>query len=176
MTSILKVDTIQTAAGGTPTAADLGLNVSGNMLAVYTARGNSNEVQVNSTSPTALNVYVDVTPSSTSSKFLAIATVPLHMNPNNDGCGTVYGIRANGADIEIHGGTVLNEYANIPMWVTHSITVQGVHSPNTTSTVRYELYGNQDSTKSGTTAVFSPNHFADNTGGRPTLTVIEIAG
>ena len=32
MSSILKVDTIQTAAGGTPTAADLGLNVSGSVL------------------------------------------------------------------------------------------------------------------------------------------------
>ena len=32
MTSILKVDTIQTAAGGTPTAADLGLNVSGSIV------------------------------------------------------------------------------------------------------------------------------------------------
>jgi len=28
MASIIKVDTIQTAAGGTPTAADLGLNMS----------------------------------------------------------------------------------------------------------------------------------------------------
>jgi hypothetical protein len=34
MSSILKVDQIQTAAGGTPTAADLGLNVSGSVLQV----------------------------------------------------------------------------------------------------------------------------------------------
>jgi hypothetical protein len=32
MTSIIKVDQIQTAAGGTPTAADLGLNVSGSVV------------------------------------------------------------------------------------------------------------------------------------------------
>ena len=32
MTSIIKVDQIQTAAGGVPTAADLGLNVSGSVL------------------------------------------------------------------------------------------------------------------------------------------------
>ena len=34
MTSILKVDTIQTTAGGAPTAADLGINVSGSLLQV----------------------------------------------------------------------------------------------------------------------------------------------
>ena len=32
MTSIIKVDQIQTAAGGVPTAADVGLNVSGSVL------------------------------------------------------------------------------------------------------------------------------------------------
>lgn len=32
MTSILKVDTIQTAAGGVPTAADLGLNIGGSVV------------------------------------------------------------------------------------------------------------------------------------------------
>ena len=35
MTSIIKVDQIQTAAGGVPTAGDLGLNTSGNVVAVY---------------------------------------------------------------------------------------------------------------------------------------------
>ena len=34
MTSIIKVDTLQTAAGGVPTASDLGLNVTGSVLQV----------------------------------------------------------------------------------------------------------------------------------------------
>ena len=34
MTSIIKVDQIQTAAGSTPTAADLGVNISGSLLQV----------------------------------------------------------------------------------------------------------------------------------------------
>ena len=34
MTSIIKVDQIQTAAGATPTAADLGVNISGSLLQV----------------------------------------------------------------------------------------------------------------------------------------------
>lgn len=35
MTSILKVDTLQTAAGGVPTAGDLGLNVTGAVIATH---------------------------------------------------------------------------------------------------------------------------------------------
>jgi hypothetical protein len=38
MTSIIKVDTLQTAAGGVPTAADLGLNVTGSVLQVHYAK------------------------------------------------------------------------------------------------------------------------------------------
>ena len=36
MASILKVDQIQTSAGGTPTAADLGINTTGNVVQVKT--------------------------------------------------------------------------------------------------------------------------------------------
>jgi len=50
MTSIIKVDQIQTTAGGTPTAADLGLNVSGSLNDIYHAR-TFNEVSTSSTSP-----------------------------------------------------------------------------------------------------------------------------
>ena len=35
MTSILKVDQIQTAAGGVPTAADLGLDIAGSVIATH---------------------------------------------------------------------------------------------------------------------------------------------
>jgi len=35
MTSIIKVDQIQTAAGGTPTAGDLGLSVTGSVIATH---------------------------------------------------------------------------------------------------------------------------------------------
>lgn len=37
MTSILKVDTIQTAAGGTPTVADLGIDIAGSVVQIHTA-------------------------------------------------------------------------------------------------------------------------------------------
>ena len=176
MSSILKVDTIQTAAGGTPTAADLGLNVSGNMLAVYTVKGVNTELSVSSDTPTATGVYIDVTPSSTSSKFWVMATAPIHINTDNNQNGSAISVRADNADISIHGGIRWNEYANIPGWTTSTITLQGIHEPSTTSSVRYEMYLSHMSGTSGSTGYFAPNHFDNPTASRPTLTVIEIAG
>jgi hypothetical protein len=76
MTSILKVDTIQTAAGGTPTAADLGLNVSGSVLQVVQA------VKTDTFSTSTATTWVDIadlsvsiTPSSSSSKILIAAQI-----------------------------------------------------------------------------------------------------
>ena len=67
MSSILKVDTIQTAAGGTPTAADLGLNVSGSVLQVQHASVASNITTSSGQDLTILTV--NVTPKSASSKL-----------------------------------------------------------------------------------------------------------
>ena len=70
MTSILKVDTIQTAAGGTPTAADLGLNVSGTMLDHYYHKYG---VQTGIASTSGLvdsGLTLTVTPKSATSKFI----------------------------------------------------------------------------------------------------------
>jgi len=79
MSSIIKVDTIQTAAGGVPTAGDLGLNITGTVLQVVqkfdggvTSISNSgsfaNFVTLGSLSQT-------FTPTSSSSKVLLRATV-----------------------------------------------------------------------------------------------------
>ena len=69
MTSIIKVDTLQKANGGTPTAADLGINTTGNVLqvvhnqstAAYTSGGGDTSFS---------NVLAkSITPTSTSSKI-----------------------------------------------------------------------------------------------------------
>ena len=54
MTSIIKVDQIQTAAGAAPTAAGLGLNVTGSVLQVVTGSFGS-EVSL-----TGTNIYLGV--------------------------------------------------------------------------------------------------------------------
>jgi len=71
MASIIKVDTIQTAAGGTPTAADLGLNVTGSVLQVV-QDVNGNEFSLNGTSTAYFDspLSITITPKSSTSKFL----------------------------------------------------------------------------------------------------------
>jgi hypothetical protein len=76
MTSILKVDTIQTAAGGTPTAADLGLNVTGGVLQVVSFN-TTTQTQTTSTSYIDTAITASITPSSTSSKVLIIVACPV---------------------------------------------------------------------------------------------------
>jgi len=61
MASIIKVDQIQTAAGGTPTAADLGINVNGNTLQVVRDSIASN-ISTSSTSYVATGHTVTITP------------------------------------------------------------------------------------------------------------------
>ena len=74
MASIIKVDQIQTAAGGTPTAADLGLNTTGSVLQVV--RGvysTGTEISTNAYADTGLTATI--TPKSASSRILALGNI-----------------------------------------------------------------------------------------------------
>ena len=71
MASIIKVDTIQTAAGGTPTAADLGLNVSGSLITTTQYKPSGVTVSASSYTDAITQAH---TFSSTASKFFAILT------------------------------------------------------------------------------------------------------
>ena len=82
MTGILKVDTIQRNDGSTPTAADLGLNISGSILNVWTdtlTTGEALSVADGTVNPSAAwtdsSLNITVTPSSSDSKFLIFADV-----------------------------------------------------------------------------------------------------
>ena len=67
MTSIIKVDQIQTASGATPTAADLGINVTGNLLQVVSQEVISYTAVASTTSKI---VYASLTTKAANSKFL----------------------------------------------------------------------------------------------------------
>ena len=67
MTSIIKVDQIQTTAGTAPTAADLGMNVSGNVLQVVSQEVISYTAVASATSKI---VYASLTTKAANSKFL----------------------------------------------------------------------------------------------------------
>ena len=75
MTSIIKVDQIQNAAGGVPTAADLGLNVSGTVLqiqhAFYNVPAGGAYISTTSTTYLALSpLSVTITPKFATSNLL----------------------------------------------------------------------------------------------------------
>jgi hypothetical protein len=80
MTSIIKVDTLQKANGATPTAADLGINTSGNVLQVGNGlfTGHMSIGTYNYTNVT--NLSVTLTPKSTNSIFILKPSLSISCN------------------------------------------------------------------------------------------------
>ena len=79
MSSILKVDTIQTTAGTAPTAADLGLNTVGNVVQVghtYNHQVSAHQ-SISSTSLVGAGVTCVITPKSIGNKFIFNWTVSM---------------------------------------------------------------------------------------------------
>ena len=77
MSSILKVDTIQTTAGAAPTTKDLGF-AAGSVIQVVSARL-ANNAAVNSTNEVDVKT-LSITPKFASSKILLIASWALYLN------------------------------------------------------------------------------------------------
>ena len=168
MTSILKVDTIQNTAGATPTAADLGINVAGNVLQVkhHTIDPGSQSTQSTSLINNGLNITI--TPKAASSSFLIMMCmnecyIPSQQNAigfaiHRDNYGTVSGDTDTATIGYITGAT--NTYFNY--------NLHCYDSPNTTSAITYR--GKIRSRYANTTIHWN----GDST---PTfLTVLEIAG
>ena len=82
MSSILKVDQIQNTAGNTPTAADLGLNVSGNTVQMqYTTRTSGS---VSTTTTKVEFMSVTITPKFSNSKLKVTVHCEIQQNAGND--------------------------------------------------------------------------------------------
>lgn len=169
MSSILKVDQIQLSNGNTPTAGDLGLNITGNILQ---ATQNVSNTSVTSTSAGWVNGAFShtITPTSASSKILVLYNI---------WC-IIYG---NGAHIawdlvRTVNGTTSSRFANTQYGFSalYSIgtsshqgtaTMQYLDSPNTTSAVTYTPQFN---------AVNNTQANFGNAGRIGTITLLEIAG
>ena len=145
MASIIKVDQIQTAAGGTPTAADLGINTSGGVI--QTVSGVIATSQDTNTSTTYANLGngISITPTESSSKFV----VMLHVMASNSGGqnqdnelmyrivrdigGTITELQVNTHRCYDYGGSgVYLQSSN--NWILYD-------DPATTSTITYRLQG-----------------------------------
>lgn len=188
MTSILKVDTIQTAAGGTPTAADLGLNVTGSVLQVK--QGFMSSVQTGTFGATWTDVTgltVSITPTSSSSKIL----VTVDMKGVNDpstvlrarllrdstevGSGDASGNRPTGFTQMYFGQTAFGQ--NAPH--VQTLSTNFLDSPTTTSQITYKVQVGGDGT--GNTYYINRTYRDNNlavtdTRVSSTITLMEIAG
>ena len=129
MTSIIKVDQIQTASGGTPTAADLGINTTGNVIQVVSANYSTVIVSDN-------NTWVDtglscaITPKFSNSKIMIL----IDQNGRVESSWMAYRI--------LRGATAIKsaQYYLFDNNSTNnsSISFNFLDSPNTTSEVTYK--------------------------------------
>tara|TARA_R100001460_G_scaffold107595_1_gene156577 strand:+ start:465 stop:983 length:519 start_codon:yes stop_codon:yes gene_type:complete len=87
MSSILKVDTIQTTAGAAPSAIDLGLDVSGTILKMH-RHAWSNEYAIPNNSSSLASITgssFSFTPKSASSTLIIVSDISCRINGNQDG-------------------------------------------------------------------------------------------
>ena len=163
MSSIIKVDTIQTAAGGTPTAGDLGLNVAGSVLAVTEYKPSS--VTVN-TSSYADYITQAHTFTSANSKFFALLTSYTNCH---DGTNYTYGLFK--MDWRPSSGTTLT--SNVAV-----LGENGSQSSDWYAGWSLSMNGNVQSTTGNFVVLGDINSGGGGTAtiSQPTLTIFEIAG
>ena len=165
MASIIKVDTIQTAAGGTPTAADLGLNTTGSVINVYEATDTTLHQQSSTSWANVPGLSITLTPTSASSKFLVSAIVEY----STEGASRAFGLRLarDGSSIQ----DVTDRYAVTASTASFNRAIYPtakLDSPSTTSSITYTLQvagSNSDRI-----------HINDNGITESTLQILEIAG
>ena len=165
MTSIIKVDQIQLANGSTPTAADLGLNVSGGILNVHHVTSSTQ------TKPSSSGAWIDtaftktVTPTSSSSKFFVTFAAGGLVN-----------------NVQYVGIRILRDSTEVSKnWSYHNrgetwngifnFAVQGLDEPSTNSDVTYKIQ--VYTSTNGNDYYF--NYGGANTG-IANMTIFEIAG
>ena len=169
MASIIKVDTIQTAAGGTPTAADLGINTTGNVLQVvegstYTITTTTGTTFVDS------NIEATITPNFTSSKILIFASTTAAKSAHNTYL--AFRFTRNGTSLGYLGD--LLQYTNDTSWCATQATFTQIDSPSSTSALTYKLqFANEGGSGTAYTQVDSSGGMER---GRGQIILMEIAG
>ena len=164
MTSIIKVDTIQTSAGGTPTASSLG--ISGTIGQVVSVNFNTG-VNTTSNSWVATGHIASITPSSTSSKVLVSVNMgDGFMSETTGNLGVRIHSNASGSYVDVsNNGFRLRSSPNAINTGGGSLMI--LDSPNTTSSFSYQAFFNYDG--SGT-AVYYHNSSSFQT----TMTLMEV--
>jgi hypothetical protein len=142
MTSIIKVDTIQTAAGGTPTAASLGIDLGnvGKIGQVVTSNLTTHN-SITTSGWTDTGITATITPSSASSKILILWKV-FFSNSSGDGFSGKL-VRAS-TDIGTGTGTgtqgtMTFATANANSYWSFDNSGNYLDSPSTTSATTYKI-------------------------------------
>jgi len=169
MSSIIKVDQIQLADGSTPTAGDLGLNVTGGVLQVVNSTITNAEVNTTSTSFSSTGHNASITPSSTSSKILILTSGAIYNSTSGFCVLTMYRSIGGGANIEITTGNTFGYGFTYSGSSDHASPSSCAHldSPATTSECVYTVYFRSHT---GGTSYYGIN------GARSNITLLEIAG
>jgi hypothetical protein len=148
MTSIIKVDTLQKANGGTPTAADLGINTTGNVIQVvtYTDTSVSNFITSSSGYVTSDSLpRATITPKFSNSKVLIQAMVGMQNDQTGQIENTIYRTTG-GTATDLSGnntyGLAFKGVNTGTFWAECSIT--WADSPNTTNSVEYKWYSRSE--------------------------------
>ena len=169
MSSIIKVDQIQLANGSTPTAGDLGLNITGGVLQVVNSTLSGTEVNTTSTSFTSTGHSASITPSSTSSKILILTNGTIYNNTSGFCVLTMYRSIGGGSASDITAGQTWGYAFTYSGAADHGSPTSCAHldTPSTTSECVYTVYFR---VHGGGTSYYNIN------GGRSNITLLEIAG
>ncbi len=162
MSSILKVDTIQTTAGAAPTTKDLGF-AAGSVIQVVTGTTTS-QTFTTSTSLVDTSLSVTITPKFNTSKiFISISNLGISLN-------TQYVIHK-----LLRGSTVIcgdHAYNNNAYWMPVNFAMSILDSPATTSATTYKT---QIRLSNGSGGDLRYNYSGDGTGANASITAMEIA-
>jgi len=176
MTSIIKVDTLQKANGATPTAADLGINITGNTLQTiyseYATYGSST-----STSFFAMPLSATITPKFSNSKILVTVSLNGMYITGNGRVVTqeLYKRIGGGSASSVHRFNSTAGYVapgDEPSYGTYTNSYNYIETAGSTSNLLYQIYLQQNS--SGT--VFWNNYNVLNGDTKSTIVLQEIAG
>ena len=111
MTSIIRVDSIKTAANGTATAASLGIGGTGKIGQVISAQFSSGGASSTSTTFVDTPLTLNITPSATSSKILIMYTLSIAKSGGD--CNNEIRITRGGSQIQLQGGLETSSSADL---------------------------------------------------------------
>ncbi len=180
MTGILKVDTIQKNNGSTPTAADLGLNISGSILQIVSVTKTDVFSSTSSTPVAVTGLTASITPRFSTSKILV--RIVFNAGGDTPTANCDYYIYRNGSllssAIGDAAGSEQRSAAHIDPSASrmhYNNTIEFLDSPATTSSTSYQLY---QRSQPNYNFYINRSSYNDGNTGRTisTITLTEIAG